>query len=131
MGKGTKERILTEGVDLLSRNGFPGVTLGVLSQETGMSKSGLFAHFKSKEEVQLEASYSPPCRTHPDSHVSAPSSGVGLAGLRKLGWLEDVRLLPACSNLSAERRRATADMWTFGLGIDGKDGSPAMIRSGS
>jgi AcrR family transcriptional regulator len=54
MGKGTKERILTVGVDLLSRNGFAGVTLGVLSQKTGMSKSGLFAHFKSKDEVQLE-----------------------------------------------------------------------------
>jgi AcrR family transcriptional regulator len=53
MGKGTKERILTEGVDLLSRSGFTGVTLGVLSQRTGMSKSGLFAHFKSKDEVQL------------------------------------------------------------------------------
>jgi AcrR family transcriptional regulator len=54
MAKGTKERILTAGVDLLSRNGFAGVTLGVLSQNTGMSKSGLFAHFKSKDEVQLE-----------------------------------------------------------------------------
>jgi AcrR family transcriptional regulator len=54
VGKGTKERILTEGVDLLSRNRFAGVTLGVLSQKTGMSKSGLFAHFKSKDPVQLE-----------------------------------------------------------------------------
>jgi AcrR family transcriptional regulator len=54
VGKGTKERILTTGVDLLSRNGFAGVTPGVLSQNTGMSKNGLFAHFKSKDEVQLE-----------------------------------------------------------------------------
>jgi AcrR family transcriptional regulator len=46
MGKGTKERVLTKGVDLLSRSGFTGVTLGVLSQRTGMSRSGLFAHFR-------------------------------------------------------------------------------------
>ena len=51
--KDTKDRIIAEGLDLLTRNGFAGVTLGVLAQQTGMSKSGLFAHFGSKSEVQL------------------------------------------------------------------------------
>ena len=51
--KDTKERILTEGLSLLTRDGFAGVTLGVLAQKTGVSKSGLFAHFGSKEEMQL------------------------------------------------------------------------------
>ena len=37
----------------MSRSGISGVTLGVLAEQTGMSKSGLFAHFGSKEEVQL------------------------------------------------------------------------------
>ncbi len=46
-------RILECGTDLLSTCGFAGVTLGVLAEETGMSKSGLFAHFRSKEELQL------------------------------------------------------------------------------
>jgi AcrR family transcriptional regulator len=49
----TRERILTSGLDLLTQNGFAGVTLGVLAQQTGISKSGLFAHFGSKEAVQL------------------------------------------------------------------------------
>ena len=49
----TKERILTHGLDLLTQRGFADVTVGVLAQRAGMSKSGLFAHFGSKEEVQL------------------------------------------------------------------------------
>ncbi len=51
--KHTKERILTRGLDLLARDGFAGITLGVLAEQAGVSKSGLFAHFGSKEELQL------------------------------------------------------------------------------
>lgn len=49
-----RERILAEGASLLSQEGLAGVTLGSLAERVGMSKSGLFAHFKSKEAVQLE-----------------------------------------------------------------------------
>jgi AcrR family transcriptional regulator len=50
----TKRReILEQGLDLLSATGLSGVTLGVLADEVGMSKSGLFAHFRSKEAVQI------------------------------------------------------------------------------
>jgi AcrR family transcriptional regulator len=38
----------------MSQSGLGGVTLGVLADRVGMSKSGLFAHFKSKEEVQID-----------------------------------------------------------------------------
>ena len=38
----------------MSQSGLSGVTLGVLAEQVGMSKSGLFAHFRSKEDVQLE-----------------------------------------------------------------------------
>ena len=37
----------------MSQLGLEGVTLGVLADQVGMSKSGLFAHFRSKEEVQI------------------------------------------------------------------------------
>ena len=37
----------------MSQSGLGGVTLGVLADQVGMSKSGLFAHFQSKEEVQI------------------------------------------------------------------------------
>jgi AcrR family transcriptional regulator len=49
----TRERILEQGLALMSRSGLSGVTLGVLADQVGMSKSGLFAHFRSKEEVQI------------------------------------------------------------------------------
>ena len=38
----------------MSQSGLDGVTLGVLADRVGMSKSGLFAHFRSKEDVQIE-----------------------------------------------------------------------------
>jgi AcrR family transcriptional regulator len=46
---GARERILHCGLNLLSEAGLSGVTLGVLAREAGMSKSGLFAHFHSKD----------------------------------------------------------------------------------
>ena len=49
----TYDRILDHGLDLLSVVGVTGVTLGVLAERVGMSKSGLFAHFRSKEAVQI------------------------------------------------------------------------------
>jgi AcrR family transcriptional regulator len=49
----TRERILKQGLALMSQAGLSGVTLGVLADQVGMSKSGLFAHFRSKEEVQI------------------------------------------------------------------------------
>ena len=56
MGKGTetRERILDQAVKLASRDGFEGLTIGTLSAELGLSKSGLFAHFGSKDELQVQ-----------------------------------------------------------------------------
>jgi AcrR family transcriptional regulator len=50
----THQRILEQGMALMSHAGLEGVTLGVLAEQVGISKSGLFAHFRSKEEVQIE-----------------------------------------------------------------------------
>ena len=56
MGKGaiTRERIVGRAVQLASTEGINGLTLGRLAESIGMSKSGLFAHFRSKEELQLQ-----------------------------------------------------------------------------
>lgn len=51
----TREAILERAVDLASAEGLEGLTIGRLAAETGMSKSGLFRHFGSKEELQLAA----------------------------------------------------------------------------
>jgi len=53
MASTTREKILREGLALASQAGLEGVTLGVLATQVGMSKSGLFAHFHSKEAVQI------------------------------------------------------------------------------
>ncbi len=49
----TRSAILECAVDLASTEGLEGLTIGRLAGELGMSKSGLFAHFGSKEELQL------------------------------------------------------------------------------
>lgn len=49
----TRQRILDEGLKMLSESGFGGVTLRALADRVGISKSGLFAHFRSKEQVEL------------------------------------------------------------------------------
>ena len=53
-GQDTKERILGQALDLASTAGIEGLSIGELAKATEMSKSGLFAHFNSKEELQLE-----------------------------------------------------------------------------
>ncbi len=56
-GKGavTRAAILDRAVDLASVEGLEGLTIGRLAAELEMSKSGLFAHFGSKRELQLAA----------------------------------------------------------------------------
>ena len=53
--KGTRTRtsILERAVDLASLEGLEGLTIGRLADDLSMSKSGLFAHFGSKEELQM------------------------------------------------------------------------------
>src|SRR5262249_20124949 len=52
-GAETRAAILERAVDLASADGLEGLTIGRLASEMGMSKSGLFAHFGSKQELQL------------------------------------------------------------------------------
>lgn len=56
MGKGeaTKEAILDEATRLARTVGLGGMSIGVLATNTQLSKSGLYAHFRSKESLQLQ-----------------------------------------------------------------------------
>ena len=49
----TREAILQEATQMASELGLEGLSIGRLAEATGMSKAGLFAHFGSKEELQL------------------------------------------------------------------------------
>jgi AcrR family transcriptional regulator len=53
-GKQTKENILRHGLELASTIGLVNLSIGSLAQATNMSRSGLFAHFLSKEKLQLD-----------------------------------------------------------------------------
>ena len=50
----TKRAILHKGLEMASHLSLETLTIGLLAKEMKISKSGLFAHFKSKEKLQLE-----------------------------------------------------------------------------
>ncbi len=54
-GEDTRSQILAVAVEHASAQGFESLTIGSLAEKTGMSKSGLFAHFGSKLELQIAA----------------------------------------------------------------------------
>jgi AcrR family transcriptional regulator len=49
----SREAILRQAARLATVEGIEGLSIGRLADSVGMSKSGLFAHFRSKEELQL------------------------------------------------------------------------------
>jgi AcrR family transcriptional regulator len=52
-GQRTKAAILDEAARLATVQGLDGLSIGGLASATGMSKSGLYAHFGSREDLQL------------------------------------------------------------------------------
>jgi AcrR family transcriptional regulator len=52
-GERTRQAILDTAAALATQEGLESLSIGRLAEATGMSKSGLFAHFGSKEELQL------------------------------------------------------------------------------
>ncbi|MBE0613109.1 MAG: TetR/AcrR family transcriptional regulator [Burkholderiales bacterium] len=52
-GQKTRTAILDDALALASQIGLSGLTIGTLAERSGLSKSGLFAHFGSKEGLQL------------------------------------------------------------------------------
>jgi AcrR family transcriptional regulator len=53
-GEKTREVILDRALRMASELGLEGITIGRLADELDLSKSGLFAHFSSKENLQVE-----------------------------------------------------------------------------
>jgi AcrR family transcriptional regulator len=52
-GVQSRQAILSAAADLATVRGLEGLSIGELAKHVGMSKSGLYAHFKSKEELEL------------------------------------------------------------------------------
>ena len=85
----TKEKLLRSGLNVLSVEGFGGLSLGRVAEAAGLSKSGLFAHVRSKDQLSIALLDTGALMA--SQHVVAPAmqAMTGLARLRTLinGWL--------------------------------------------
>lgn len=107
MGKGeeTRQAILDEALALCSQIGVSGLSIGSLAEKAGMSKSGLFAHFGSKEELQIAVVREAQQRFVDTVVRPALKAPRGIARLRALltNWLDWTQLakLPGGCPLNA------------------------------
>lgn len=104
-GDRTRARILDEAVELASVQGLGALTIGPLAERLGLSKSGLFAHFRSKEALQVETLERAAELFRAD--VTEPIRAVNRADRlrvffeRWIAWLEDSGLTGGCPILAA------------------------------
>lgn len=83
-GERTREAILARAVEEAARIGLGGLTIGTLASATGLSKSGLYAHFGSKEALQVAVLESAAMEFSDAVIVPALRTSRGLARLRTL-----------------------------------------------
>ena len=93
-GDDTRERILEVALRAASRVGLEGLSIGNLATELGLSKSGLFAHFGSKEDLQLAVLETAAKRFEEQVMLPAFRAARGEPRVRKvfelwLRWLSD------------------------------------------
>jgi AcrR family transcriptional regulator len=105
-GEQTREAILTHALGLATRVGFEGLTIGRLAEDLQMSKSGLFAHFRSKEALQLEILRMAGARMIEDvvrPALAAPRGEPRVRALfeRWLAWEQSPSLPGGCPFMSA------------------------------
>ena len=89
----TRAKLLEVGLDVLSRSGVGGLSIGRVAEAAGLSKSGLFAHVRSKDQLAIALL---DAGTHlAKRNVVAPAmqAPIGLARVRALierwmGWSE-------------------------------------------
>lgn len=84
-GEQTRAAILERAVDIASAEGLEGLTIGRLAAELRMSKSGLFAHFGSKQDLQLATVAAAASRFSDDVIEPAQALPAGAERLRAIG----------------------------------------------
>jgi AcrR family transcriptional regulator len=100
-GEETRRNILRLAVDIASQRGLDALTIGDLAKEIGMSKSGLFAHFGSKEDLQIATIEAAEVMFGETIVLPACEAAPGLARLASLlegyiRYLEDAVFLGGC-----------------------------------
>ena len=105
-GEETKERIVDRAWRMAGRDGLSGLSIGKLASELGLSKSGLFAHFGSKEELEIEVLKAAADRFTEQVVRPALQAPRGVARLRKmfknwLTWVNDPAQPGGCIFMAA------------------------------
>lgn len=105
-GEQTRTLILNEAVALASQLGLEGLSIGSLASRLDLSKSGLFAHFGSKEDLQLQTLKQSQALFRERVFSPALAERAGLPRLRALfsnwlAWVESTDLPGGCPMLAA------------------------------
>lgn len=89
-GEQTRAAIVAAALELAARDGLEGLTIGALAERMRMSKSGVFAHFGSREDLQIAVLDAYERRFVEEVLAPALRAPRGLARLRSifLHWLE-------------------------------------------
>lgn len=92
-GVATRDAIVDRAYEIARVSGVEGLSIGPLAQAVGMSKSGVFAHFGSREELQLAVIESAATRFGEAVLIPALSKPRGLPRLRAImeNWFEWIR----------------------------------------
>ena len=89
-GQHTKTVIIDAALGLASQIGLEGLSIGAVAEVTGMSKSGVFAHFGSREELQISVIRQYHDRFEAEVFYAAMQKPRGLPRLQALfdNWME-------------------------------------------
>lgn len=93
-GQKTRDEIVARALHMAAKGGFAAISIGTLAKELNISKSGLFAHFGSKEN--LEVAVVERARVLFHEHILVPIEEAGLEGVERVwalcdNWLEFVQ----------------------------------------
>jgi len=91
-GRQTRAAIVDAALALASHIGLEGLSIGALAEVTGMSKSGVFAHFGSREELQISVVREYHAKFEDEVFRPSMTAARGLPRLRALfdRWLKRV-----------------------------------------
>ena len=92
-GEQTRAAILDTALDLAARDGLEGLTIGLIAERMRMSKSGVFAHFGSREDLQLATLHEYHHRFEAEVFTPALRKPRGLPRLEAM-FPEPISLLP-------------------------------------
>jgi len=92
-GAATRDSIIDRAYQIVRKEGFEGLSIGTIADSVGMSKSGVFAHFGSREDLQLAVLDAAAQRFTEQVFLPALRERRGLPRLEAIGrrWMKWLR----------------------------------------